>query len=130
MRFLQSPFLSSIVSLIVTRLNKLIAFLELRLKLISFTCSGLTTYIFISQLFNSSNWLCTEADKKELLDWMSLKSNTLAWSSTWSSFRSLHHRYLYVLAGNKNQAILEHSLLEMSIFHWFLVYFPLLMCSK
>lgn len=68
MSFLQSLFLSSAVSLIVTRLNKLIAFLELRLKVMSFTCSVLTTYIFISELFNSRSWLYREADKKKKKD--------------------------------------------------------------
>lgn len=50
---LQSLFPLSVISLIVTRLNKQIAFLELRWKLISITFSVVIIYTLISQLLNS-----------------------------------------------------------------------------
>lgn len=114
------PLLSSAISLIVTRLNKLFAFLELRWKLISITCSVLTTCIFISQLLNSGNWLILRGRWKKPIffffssEWMNLKINIqklgVSPVLTLQVYMLDIFGCLNVPAGGKKQAVLEHGL--------------------
>lgn len=114
------PLLSSAISLIVTRLNKLFAFLELRWKLISITCSVLTTCIFISQLLNSGNWLILRGRWKKpnffffSSEWMNLKINIqklgVSPVLTLQVYMLDIFGCLNVPAGGKKQAVLEHGL--------------------
>lgn len=117
------PLLSSTISLIVTRLNKLIAFLELRWKLISITCSVLTTCIFISQLLNSGNWLILRGRWKKnhnfflfffSSEWMNLKINIQKLGVSPDLALQVYMLDIFgclnVPAGGKKQAVLEHGL--------------------
>lgn len=118
------PLLSPAISLIVTRLNKPIAFLELRWKLISITCSVLTTCIFISQLLNSGNWLILRGRWKKpnffLLffffssEWMNLKINIQKLGVSAVLALQVYMLDIFgclnVPAGGKKQAVLEHGL--------------------